>query len=473
MLFFALLACVVGLRSIVALLVCAALIAVHHLALSFLMPSLIYPSGDFSYNFGRTALHAAIVIIETAALVLMVHQLNRLDRQTEAQTEELQANLAEAEDARQNAMQLTAMAESSKEEAEAAKQQAEAALEQAQQAARMQEDAEIEQKRLSQEQNDKEAARSHEKSQVMNVLREALMRLEGGDLTTRIEQKLPDEYDEVRTVFNTAIQTLDDLVSDVSRHCVQMDTEIREISAATDDLARRSEGQAGDLREASQFLSELTNSVMQNSKNVDHANMSSRDARSNALQSGTVVSEASTAMTAIQTGAEEITTIVGLIEDISFQTNLLALNAGVEAARAGEAGRGFAVVASEVRALAQRSSDSVTSIRELIERSKQLVNNGSEKISETVKSLETVETGIVAISSKMAMVSESTQTQSEGISRINASVAEIGTVTQRNASMFEETNAACSNLAQAAEVLRDLTRRFQVSERAASASNAA
>jgi methyl-accepting chemotaxis protein len=463
MMFFALLACLVGLRSIASLLAGTIIIALHHLSLSFIMPSLIFPSGGFGANLARTAFHAVIVLMETAALVTTVHQLNRAGRNVRAQREALENSLKDAGHAQIEAMRSKESAETAQKEAIEAQSVAEVALEQVRRADEIRKETEHEKQKSDEERRRVDEAKSKEQAQVVDTLRVSLTRLEGGDLTTRITQEFPEDYETLRAEFNAAMQTLEKLVSVVAQRSEQMDREIHEISTATNDLARRTEAQAQHLNETSAALDGLTKSVRENATSVENSNLAAQMVQSNAKASSDVVSKASQAMKTIKTESNQIGEIVELIEGISFQTNLLALNAGVEAARAGEAGRGFAVVASEVRALAQRSSESVTSIRALIERSGVEVENGSEQIAKTVISLGSVEISISEITSQMDMITSSTQDQRDQILSLNSAIADMSAVTQKNAAMFEETSAACKNLASGAKTLHELTQHFQVS----------
>src|ERR1700684_3995732 len=66
MYFFAMLAVLAGWCDWRALLANAAITAVHHLALNFLLPFAVFPDGA---DFIRVVIHAVIVVIETATLV--------------------------------------------------------------------------------------------------------------------------------------------------------------------------------------------------------------------------------------------------------------------------------------------------------------------------------------------------------------------------------------------------------------------
>ncbi len=75
-----------------AIILAAGLIAVHHLGLNFLLPEAIWLGGS---NLTRTAIHAAIVVLETGALVYGIDQMRTAFKASDAAIEQSTQALAE------------------------------------------------------------------------------------------------------------------------------------------------------------------------------------------------------------------------------------------------------------------------------------------------------------------------------------------------------------------------------------------
>jgi methyl-accepting chemotaxis protein len=313
--------------------------------------------------------------------------------------------------------------------------------------------------RVEQAQRD---AIAEERAIVARSIGAGLSKLAAKDLTYRMPAEIPDAYRKLQIDFNAAISQLAEAMLGVAGGAGAIHSGSEEMAAATADLSRRTEQQASSLEETASTLDEVTAAAKKAVDGTVYARKVVANAQGEAQRSEDVIRKAVDAMGAIEKSSQQISQIIGVIDEIAFQTNLLALNAGVEAARAGDAGRGFAVVASEVRALAQRSAEAAKEIKGLISKSAAQVDSGVVLVAEAGKSLERIMGQVAEINNVVAEIASRAKDQSAALEGVNAAINQMDHVTQQNAAMVKQSTAASDALAQEIAQLSGLLREFQI-----------
>ncbi|MDE2481123.1 MAG: DctP family TRAP transporter solute-binding subunit [bacterium] len=171
------------------------------------------------------------------------------------------------------------------------------------------------------------------------------------------------------------------------QHDAQFDRFNASISAAVEAVRHASEAIAATAQEQTTLMVALSDTAdtlaVASRETADRLHTAQSSARVAASDLGDSFEVIENLLTSVQQLAElsastadamddfgrlmsEIGRMTEFVEDVSDETQLLALNAAIEAARAGKHGLGFAVVAGEVGRLAKTTSESTTTIKNLV-----------------------------------------------------------------------------------------------------------
>jgi methyl-accepting chemotaxis protein len=311
-----------------------------------------------------------------------------------------------------------------------------------------------------------------------------------GDLTKRLNVQSNDELGETSRCFNTFIEKIHSIISQVAQTTTRVATAATQVYTTSEQMATGAEqvaSQSGTVATASEEMSATSGDIAQNcSMAADASREASRKAMDGvAVVERTVgimnqiadrVKETSRTIESLGVRSDQIGEIVGTIEDIADQTNLLALNAAIEAARAGEQGRGFAVVADEVRALAERTTRATHEISEMIkaiqgetktavEAMEEGVHRVEEGRGESARSGEAIQSilqQINEVAMQVNQIATAAEEQTATTGEISSNMLQITEVVQQTAQGAHESAAAASQLNRVAEELQRLVGQFRL-----------
>lgn len=346
----------------------------------------------------------------------------------------------------------------------------------------------------------------------IQALQQRMERAAEGDLTAFGDYLYKDEAGQLTAHYNSMLEALRSLVERINDNALtlsasseellagaeQSSTAAQEVAVSSQHLAEEFEQQTDSVSKANLAVTQMSASIDQIEQSSEEVSRLANEAASNSqvgMQSvsmisgqmeiiADVVAETQTTINELNQRADQIGSILVVINDIASQTNLLSLNAGIEAARAGEMGRGFAVVAEEVRKLATQSSDSAKDISQLIrfiqkeitqavgsmKRGAEQVEQGLRMTTETKETFGQIERSVSDVTLKLNEVNSSIIDLTTGSQQIVqmmdavSSVAHTGlSISQQTAAASEEQHATSEEIENSAKSLAVLAEELQMS----------
>lgn len=312
-----------------------------------------------------------------------------------------------------------------------------------------------------------------------------------GDVSTRLTKGRPDEIGDFITAVNSFLETLEDIISKIVVSSRKLSTESESLSGITNSTTANAEQQRDQVTQVSAAMQEMVSTSDEIASNTNDTDESARQA---AELAGTGQSTVLTAVRSVNRLAEqvndstkrvqqleqesgEIGKVLEVIQAIAEQTNLLALNAAIEAARAGDAGRGFSVVADEVRNLARRTQDSTVDIERIVanlqsgaagavvdmSKARQLAGEASEEASQSGEALTDILAAVNRIVEMTTQIASATEQQRATAAEMTQSVEASSGAIDKLTDDIAHVNQSSKSLADMAEDLGSLVRRFKTS----------
>ena len=297
---------------------------------------------------------------------------------------------------------------------------------------------------------------------MIKEITQTLEKMGNGNYQIEIEQEYVGEFVTIKESFVQIGEKMRETIKTIRIVSSQIDSGSEQLAYAAQDLAENCTLQAGQVSELMLAFDDMTKSMEHNAHEAEESARMSSEAGVTLEKGNEKLQELKTAIQEIGRCSEQISTIIGAIEDIASQTNLLALNAAIEAARAGEAGKGFAVVAEQVKNLANESANAAGRTTELIETTVAVMNKSILIAEETEANMNEVMADTKEAVEKMGQIEQILKKDTQRMQELNENVSQVSSAVDNNSATSEETAAVSEEQKGQVETMVQLMEKFEI-----------
>ena len=202
-----------------------------------------------------------------------------------------------------------------------------------------------------------------------------------------------------------------------------------EFRAAVENLDNQIANQASATEESTASIEEMIASINNVSGIVESKRNAARELVKTAAERGGAIEKSNENIKGLLKLTDEVSSIAGIIMDISKQTNILSMNAAIEAAHAGEAGKGFAVVADEIRKLAETSNENANQISSITEKVTEGIDRTSRESGENLTAFFNINKEIDSVADALAEISANASELAAGGEQILKAMTQLNNIT--------------------------------------------
>lgn len=296
-----------------------------------------------------------------------------------------------------------------------------------------------------------------------------------GKLLTAVKNMTESLNDLISKVSQSGIQ--------VTRSATQIASSSRQLEATMTEQTASTSEITVTAKEIATSADELAQTVEQVAIMANTTTSVASDGQKKLTQMETTIRQLALATENIATKlglindkANNINTVVTTITKVAEQTNLLSLNAAIEAEKAGEYGAGFAVVSREIRRLADQTAVATLEIETMVkdmqsavstgvmemDKFSQNINHGVADVQDISSQINLIIEQIQSLSPQFEMASKGMGEQSQRGQQIRNAMEQLNDTSQQTFGAMQESNQSIHQLNEVVQTLQQELSRFKV-----------